>query len=120
MKTNHKTLVSLYRSLSETDQQTLFAFAEFLQARQSGVAVARVIPEPITISRPEKESVIGAIKRLSASYPMLDKAKMLDQTSALVAQNVMQGRAANELIDELELIFLRHFEKLKYESGLSS
>lgn len=120
MKTNHKALVSLYRSLPEADQQTLFAFAEFLLARRTGDAVTRVIPEVVKISRPEKETVIGAIKRLSASYPMLDKAKIFDQTSALVAQNVMQGRAANEVIDELEQIFLHHFEKLKFELGLSS
>lgn len=113
MKSSNKKLLSLYRSLNAADQQTLLAFAEFLLAREAASGIPRALPEPVLSPRPEKESVVGALKRLSASYPMLDKAKMLDQTSALVAQHVMQGRPAPEVIDELELVFIHHFENLK-------
>lgn len=113
MKSANKKLLALYRSLCATDQQTLLAFAEFLAAREAASGVPRSVAAPVLAPRPEKETVVGALKRLSASYPMLDKAKMLDQTSALVAQHVLQGRPATEVIDELELVFIHHFENLK-------
>lgn len=113
MKSSKQKLLTLYRALSVADQQTLLAFAEFLAGREQASALPRALPEPTLVPRPEKESVVGALKRLSASYPMLDKSKMLDQTSALVAQHVMQGRQTAEVIDELELVFLRHFEAIK-------
>jgi hypothetical protein len=43
---------------------------------------------------------------------MLDKAKMLNETSALMAQHIMQGRDAEEVIDELEQVFATHYERL--------
>ncbi|RMD69783.1 MAG: Crp/Fnr family transcriptional regulator [Gammaproteobacteria bacterium] len=99
----------LFRRLDEQDKQTLMAFAAFLASRAQEKEAAPV--EPRIIPRPPKESVVGAIKRLSASYPMLDKAKLLNETSALMAQHVMQGRPAKEVIDELEVMFRRHYER---------
>jgi hypothetical protein len=55
--------------------------------------------------------VVKAIKRLSESYFMLDKDHMINETSALMAQHIMQGRAAAEVIDELEAVFSRHYQK---------
>lgn len=113
MTPRERKLRKLLRALPEADQAALVAFAEFLHARAKPPrdAAARVL-----IPRPEQESVVGAIKRLSASYPMVDKAEMLDETSHLMAQHVMHGRAANEVIDELEAIFRRHYETLLAES----
>jgi hypothetical protein len=42
---------------------------------------------------------------------MLDKAKLLNETSALMAQHVMQGRPAEEVIDELEIVFEMHYRR---------
>ncbi len=103
-------LLHLFHKLTPEQQSTLLEFAEFLAARAPERMHQRPIPAPHP--RPEKESVVKAIKRLSATYPMVDKAKMLDETSALVAQHIMQGRSAREVIDELEQIFEKHFRKL--------
>jgi hypothetical protein len=41
---------------------------------------------------------------------MLDKSKLLTDTSGLVTQHIMQGRPHVEVIDELEVIFTRHYQ----------
>lgn len=108
VKQQKKQLLDYFEKLSVEDAQTLLSFAEFLAARsqpkceQDEMVVNR-------IERPASESVIAAIKRLSKSYPMLNKDRMLSETSSLMAQHIMQGRLANEVIDELELIFERHY-----------
>ena len=73
---------------------------------------AVTIPEPEIIQRPEKESVVGALKRLAKSYPMLDKTEMLSATSDLVATTIMQGTDPVGVIDELEDIFSTHYQQL--------
>lgn len=108
MKQQLKQLLKHYRNLSAEDARTLLSFAEFLAAR-SAPPESKEFLTLNKIERPAEESVIAAIKRLSASYPMLDKDKMLTETSALMAQHIMQGKVANEVIDELELTFERHY-----------
>ncbi len=109
MKQQEKQLVTYFHQLSEEDAQAVLSFAEFLVARS--LPAERKAPLLVNkIERPAEESVIAAIKRLSASYPMLDKDKLLTETSSLVTQHIMQGRAANEVIDELEQIFECHFD----------
>lgn len=95
--------------LGASEQETLLAFAEFLAAR---VVDAPVLPEkPVSIPRPAEETVVGAIKRLSATYPMLDKDHMLHEISGYMAQHMLQGRPAVEVIDDLEAAFRTHFER---------
>lgn len=105
-----KKLLDLFARLPKSERETLVAFAEFLSAR-AGADLNVGVPE--AIPRPSSESVIAAVKRLSATYPMLDKSKVLHETSGLVTQHLMQGRAAVEVIDELEIVFRRHYEKLR-------
>lgn len=105
-----KRLLKLFRELSEEQQRTLLSFAEFLASQ--GEQAPREIPEPEAIPRPEGESVVKAMKRLSATYHMLDKSKLLNETSALMAQHVMQGRPAEEVIDELEVVFEMHYKRV--------
>ena len=111
-------LISLFRALSAADRQALTAFAEFLSSRSvSGQAVPVVAPEPVaepeTIERPAQESVVAGLKRLSKTYPMLDKTEMLSATSDLVATHIMQGTDTTDVIDKLEDIFRSHYETLK-------
>ena len=111
-------MTELFRQLAADEQLTLLAFAEFLASRRSpgAVTVSRepvVVPEPEAIERPAGESVVGALKRLSKTYPMLDKTEMLGATSDLVASNIMQGTDPVAAIDQLETIFRAHYEKLK-------
>lgn len=100
-------LIQLFNRLPAAERETLLAFAEFLVAR-SGVPVDVT---PKSIERPVQESVVAAIKRLSASYHMLDRSKMLHETSGLMSEHLMQGRAAAEVIDELEDLFRRHYRQ---------
>jgi hypothetical protein len=69
------------------------------------------IPQPENIVRPEQERVVDALKRLSATYPMLDKKSLLDKASELVAQHVMFGKPAKAVIDEIEEMFSKAYSK---------
>lgn len=104
-------LIEIYRRLGNAERDTLLAFAEFLAQRAGSVVVEEAPPQPTPLPRPAQESVVAAIKRLSASYHMVDRSKLLHETSALMSQHLMQGRAAEEVIDELEILFLRYYEK---------
>ncbi len=108
-----KRLLELFERLEDADQRTLLRFAEFLaQAEPAAEAPAEPVPEPKPIPRPAEESVVKAIRRLSDTYFMLDKGPLLNETSSLMAQHVMQGRSATEVIDELERLFREEYERL--------
>jgi hypothetical protein len=109
MASTLKKLQKTCARLSVDDQATVLAFAEFLQAR-SGDKAAAEIQQPLDIKPRENESVVAAIKRLAATYPMLDKAKMLGHTSELMTQHVIQGRDKKEVITELESVFRSQYE----------
>lgn len=108
---DERRLLKRLRALEPAEREMLLAFADFLVARTEpssrAPAVAR---EPRHTPRPEHESVIGAIKRLSQSYDMLERDVLLHETSALMSAHVLQGRAAGDVIDELEALFARHYQ----------
>ncbi|MFO8153295.1 Crp/Fnr family transcriptional regulator [Thioalkalivibrio sp.] len=108
-------LAEIAGRLPQEQQRTLLQFAEFLLA-QVPEGEAAPLPEPKEIPRPEQESVIKAMRRLSETYHMLERGPLLNETSALMGQHVMQGRPAAEVIDELEVIFARHYEKVRSSS----
>lgn len=111
-------LLTLYRELGETDRASLLAFAEFLASRgQSAESTSEPPPrhEPKEIPRPDQESVVAAIRRLSEAFFMLDRGRMLNETSILMSSHILQGRAAPEVIDDLESLFLRHYETYRSE-----
>lgn len=105
-----KRLSELYARLPEAERKSLLDFAEFLASRCEPVAPVSL--EPKAIPRPQEESVVAAMKRLRETYHMLDHSKMLHEASGLMAQHLVQGRPAPEVIDEFEQMFLRYFEKL--------
>ena len=115
MKSEEKKIASLFRNLSEGDRQSLMAFAEFLSSRTS--VVDEPLSEPLDIAATDNESVVGALKRLAKMYPMLDKSKMLNDTSVLVSQHVIQGRAKQEVIKELEEMFKEYYQRLLEEKS---
>jgi hypothetical protein len=112
LKKSEKQLLEVFRKLSETDQQAIQNFSEFLLER-NGAVEEKVAAEPLEIQRPSDESVMAAIKRLTRTYPMINKDHMLNETSSLVAQHIIQGKDAIEVIDELEIVFRRHYELTK-------
>lgn len=111
MKPVEKRLLKLFNQLAVPERDMLLAFAEFLHSRTSDNTESQTVSVPLDLPRPETETVVAAIKRLTANYPMLDSRFLLDETSTLMSQHVLQGRASSEVIDELEIIFRRHYEK---------
>ena len=114
---DQRELLKLFSSLSQQDRLTLKSFAEFLAARNpvvddenGGKAKAKAEPEPIP--RPAQETVIGAIKRLSSSYYMLDRSELLNETSSLMTAHIIQGRATSDVIDDLETLFAKYYRQL--------
>ena len=104
-------LLALFRQLNEQAQESLLDYARFL-AQHKGVQAESAPParlEPLGLPRPEGESVVAAIRRLSQNYPMLNKDELLHQASALMSAHVLQGRTAPEVIDELERLFMEAY-----------
>jgi hypothetical protein len=109
MTAEERRLLRAFRALPDTQRHGLMDYAEFLVERVSPLEQAMPLA-PLEIPRPEKESVVKAIKRLRQTYPMIDRAKILHETSALMTQHLVHGKAAAEVIDELEGLFRRHYE----------
>ncbi|MHB1143041.1 MAG: Crp/Fnr family transcriptional regulator [Sulfuricaulis sp.] len=114
-----KRLTGILRKLPAAQAGMLLEFAEFLLGRHGAAGPeegrtrgAVEIPALVEIPRPAEETVVKAVKRLRATYPMLDARKLLNQTSDLMTQHLVQGREAIEVIEELEILFRSHYEKL--------
>ena len=106
-------LLRAFDTLDDATQEQLVDFAEFLSARHGTSSDEQPPAEPRDIPRPAEETVIAAVRRLSETYHMLDKAPMLHQTTSLVSAHIMQGRPATEVIDELELLFESRYRDLR-------
>lgn len=105
-------LLKRYRRLGAEDRRSVRDFIEFLEQRAGSRVEAPSVPRvPQPEPRPPSESVIAAIKRLGRVYPMLDRERMLSETSGLMAAHTLQGRAAKEVIDDLEAMFERHYRE---------
>lgn len=102
-----KRLLAVIREFPADSKEQVLAFAEFLHTR---LAIPKLPTEPISIPRPNEESVVKAIRRLSSTYPMLDRGKMLNETSTLMTQHVLEGRDATDVIDALEALFRSQYE----------
>ena len=119
MKAIEKKLLHFYRNMLDEDQHALLRYAEFLsvkkreQQSEQQTEVNVEIDKPELTSPKENESVVGALKRLSESYPMLDKAKMLDQTSILMSDHLVRGRSKEDVIKEFESLFEAQYKKLR-------
>lgn len=110
---SQKRLIKVFAALNDQDKAALMAFAEFLKTRaaETEPEAADPPPEPKSIPRPRKESVVGAIKRLSETYYMLDRSTLLNETSSLMTSHVMRGREAVTVINDLETLFAKQFEE---------
>ena len=108
-------MLQLFAQLDDQNKHSLIAFAEFLANRDRQVPEQEsgdsTTEQPKPIPRPPQESVVKAIRRLSTSYFMLDRKQMLDQTSSLMMSHVIQGRDAVSVIDDLEKLFVQHYQQ---------
>ena len=111
-------LLKVFKSLDNVNKESLLAFAEFLQSRTIDESVtaedniknkANITNEPLDIERPEEESVIKAIKRLTNTYPMVNKENILNPISGVMTSHIMQGKSPKDAIDELETLFLNEY-----------
>ena len=104
-------LIGWFRALSTGQQALLLEFAEFLAQR--AVSAEPPAPAPAPERRPVNETVVKAIQRLTRTYPMLDRRKLLAETSRCVEQHVIHGRDAAEVITEIEIIFAQHYDNYR-------
>ncbi|MBD3671708.1 MAG: Crp/Fnr family transcriptional regulator [Gammaproteobacteria bacterium] len=104
-------LLTLIERLSQENQKSLQDYAEFLLSKQVDTEVEPTLQEPEPIAAAEDETVIQAIKRLSRSYYMLDKDKLLNETSVLVTEHTLQGRPREEVVADLEELFRQHYQR---------
>lgn len=123
MSKNQQKLLALIQALPEQECQAAIHYIEYLAHKASlsdknaEASVLSAEPEtveiqqPLDIPRPETETVVAAIKRLSKTYSMLDKAALLSQASTFMTQHIMQGRDAKDVIDELEDMFKQRYVK---------
>lgn len=113
---DERELIKLFKGLSDQNRHTVMQFASFLSSDDTVASIDDDVVDiqaPLEIPRPENESVIKAIKRLSKTYPMVDTESMLDKTSSLMSEHILQGRAAKDVIDELEVMFETAYQALK-------
>jgi hypothetical protein len=115
MTPNARKLLDCFRRLSEGRQLTLLEFAQYLAAKEDASRGESVPAVPLDIPRPENESVIKAVRRLRETYPMLDQNKIFTDVSSQMTRHVMHGTPSVEVIDELEVIFRRHYKTLTGE-----
>ena len=110
MSRDKKNLIEIFETLDAERQASVFDFAEFLQSK--GGLVVKEMGTLVEISRPDKETVVGAIKRLKETYPMIDSMKVFSSASELMTEHMVKGRDAIEVIDEMEQIFEEFYAKM--------
>jgi hypothetical protein len=117
-----KRLLAALERLSEDHQRQLVDYAEFLVGRAGGdpladVAVdeaAETVPsEPVPVEPDADEGPVKAIKRLRATYPMLDATKLLDETTNIMSKRYLQDKPEGQVIEELEEVFERHYRRYR-------
>lgn len=109
-------LQEIFSALSDEDRHALLRYATFLHNCEDGLGEdsgpERTEKEsPRELPRPEDERVVGAIRRLSETYHMLNHDKLLKQSADLMSAHLVNGREAATVIDELEEIFQSHYQR---------
>ncbi len=105
-----KELLECWEILDGIGRRSLLDYARFLMHREQ--RQQPVLPVPHHESRPADETVVAAIKRLTRVYHMVDRRKVLGETTLLMSRHIMEGLAATEVIDELEQVFASHYRRL--------
>ncbi|MGB1108939.1 MAG: hypothetical protein ACPG4N_01205 [Gammaproteobacteria bacterium] len=110
-------LLRAFRQLSAGNRETLLSFAEFLVTRNEdevtdGKEEPQSVPKPQHEPRPLDETVVAAIKRLTRTYPMVERGLVFHEVSDLMTQHLVKGREARSVIDELEALFLARYRSM--------
>ena len=138
MTDQQQALLDFYQDLSAQDQYSLLRYAEFLAtgaiisepvgssalpvddnavSAVESLPSRAIIPKPEKIKAPAEERVVEALKRMSATYPMLEKNKLLNKASELVAQHIMFSKPAVIVIKDIEAMFAEAYDKFVEDFG---
>ncbi|MFV2058696.1 MAG: Crp/Fnr family transcriptional regulator [Thiohalomonadales bacterium] len=121
MKKKKPQIVDIYNTLNNHGQAQLLSYAEYLYSRDENRNVEEEsIQTPKKVDVPENESVVAAIRRLSDSYYMLKRSTLLNTSSMLMAQHVMQGRTAIDVIKDLEGCFAKEYSQYCEKMGIAT
>ena len=111
-------LLEVLSALNPDNRDSLLSFAEFLLSRQPAAhgkhlqTPSAKLEPPLDIPRPQQESVVGAIRRLRETYPMVPRKAVFERSSTLMTRHIIEGTDATIVIDELEALFLSEYDKL--------
>jgi hypothetical protein len=108
-------LTDLYDAMDDERKKSLCDFADFLYAQAD--PISKIIPPPEESARPDKETVVGAVKRLKAQYHMIESMAVFSAASALMTDHMVKGRDVIEVIDEMEVLFWDAYKELLEKSG---
>ncbi len=109
-KPTSRQLSEIFESLDDERKASLVDYAEFLLSK--GGPVVKEIGEPLDIPRPDQETVVGAVKRLKQTYPMVESMAVFSAASSLMTEHMVNGRDVDEVIDDMEKLFEESFQKL--------
>jgi len=105
MNADERRLLQAFRSLAPARRASALDYLEYLGSRADAPEAMPPSIEPRNLPRPAEETVVKAIRRLTDTYPMLDRKSLLHETAALMTQHVVHKRPAAAVIDELEVLF---------------
>jgi hypothetical protein len=105
MADKQSVLLQVFKNLPQNHQETLIKFAQFLAQNSESKPEKSEPSKPEDILRPKDETVIGAIKRLRATYPMINPDSMMDSISVQMSAHLIKGQNKKLTIDKLEKIF---------------
>ena len=109
-KSKDRQLRTVLDALTDEEVASVLDFAQFLRDRRP--ALPETPPEIVDIPLPQDESVIAAIRRLTQTYPMLDRDTVFNEASGLMARHVMHGETREDTIDQLEALFQSRYASL--------
>lgn len=111
-------LTDLYESMDDERKLSLCDFADFLYAKAE--PISKEIPAPEDVSRPQEETVVGAVKRLKIKYHMVESMTVFSAASSLMTDHMVKGRDVVEVIDEMEQLFESAYDTLLQDNKQDS
>lgn len=109
MTDDEMTLIDGFRRCDEAGRRELLSRAQALAGHRTKDMAGDSLPAEPRALAPSSgaETVIMAIRRLRQTYPGADRRKLFGVTSTLLSAHVLEGRAAAEVIAEMEQAFIR-------------